>query len=46
MIVLNKRLPLDVKIPSKDTQIALDELESKKSKSFSSVEALFDELES
>jgi len=45
MIVLNKGLPFDVKIPSKDTQIALDELASKKGKSFHSVDALFDELE-
>ncbi|MEA3331831.1 MAG: type II toxin-antitoxin system RelB/DinJ family antitoxin [Campylobacterota bacterium] len=46
MIVLNKGLPFDVKIPTKETQTALDELYVKKGKSFNSVDTLFDELDS
>ena len=45
MIVLNKGLPFEVKIPTKDTQKALDELEDHKGKSFKTVDALFDELD-
>ncbi len=46
MIVLNKGLPFDVKIPTKDTQKALDELESHKGKSFKNMDELFDDLDS
>jgi DNA-damage-inducible protein J len=46
MIVLNKGLPFDVKLPTKETQTALDELEVHKGKSFDSVDDLFDELDS
>ena len=46
MIVLNKGLPFEVKIPTKETQKALDELESQKGKSFKSVDELFDDLDS
>ncbi|MFK5881030.1 MAG: type II toxin-antitoxin system RelB/DinJ family antitoxin [Sulfurospirillum sp.] len=45
MIVLNKGLPFEVKIPTKDTQKALEELESKKGKSFQNVDELFEELD-
>jgi len=46
MIVLNKGLPFDVKIPTKETQKAMNELESRTGKSFKSVDDLFDDLES
>jgi len=46
MIVLNNGLPFEVKIPTKETQKALDELESKKGKSFKTVDELFDDLDS
>jgi len=45
MIVLNNGLPFEVKIPTKDTQKALDELKSKKGQRFNSVDELFDDLE-
>jgi DNA-damage-inducible protein J len=46
MVVLNKGLPFDVKIPTKETQNALDDLKAHKGESFANVEALFDELDS
>ena len=46
MIVLNKGLPFEIKIPTKETKIAMQELEEKKGKTFSNVDALFDELDS
>lgn len=46
MVVLNKGLPFDVKIPTKETQSALDDLKTHKGESFDNVEALFDELDS
>ena len=46
MIVLNKGLPFELKIPNEATQKALHELESKKGKSFKNVEELFDDLDS
>lgn len=45
MVVMNKGLPFEVKIPNIETQKALKELEEKKGKTFSSVDALFDELD-
>ena len=45
MIVMNKGLPFDVKIPSQETQRALDELKEKKGKSFKSVNELFEDLD-
>ena len=45
MIVMHKGLPFDVKIPTKETEIALKELENKEGKSFKSVDALFDDLD-
>jgi DNA-damage-inducible protein J len=45
MIVLNKGLPFEVKIPTEETAKAIKELEEKKGKTFSNVDALFDELD-
>ena len=45
MIVLNKGLPFELKIPNSDTQKALHELETKKGKSFKNVDELFDDLD-
>ena len=46
MIVLNKGLPFELKIPNDKTKLALHELETKKGKSFKNVDELFDELDS
>ncbi len=46
MIVMHQGLPFDVKIPTKETQKALDELKRKDGKSFKSVDELFDDLDS
>jgi len=46
MIVLNNGLPFEVKIPTKETQKALSELEDKKGKSYTNVDDLFNELDS
>ncbi len=46
MIVLNQGLPFDLKIPTKETSNALNELETKKGKSFQSAQDLFDDLDS
>ena len=46
MVVMNKGLPFEVKIPNDETLKALKELEDKKGKTFSSVDALFDDLDS
>ena len=45
MIVLNNGLPFDVKIPTKETQKALNELDSKKGKKFNNLDELFDDLD-
>ena len=45
MIVMHQGLPFDVRIPSKETQKALDELKARDGKSFKSVDALFDDLD-
>jgi len=45
MIVMHKGLPFDVKIPSKETQKALDELKLKKGKHFKNVDELFKDLD-
>ncbi len=45
MIVLNNGLPFDVKIPNKETQKALRELENKEGKSFKNVDDLFADLD-
>ena len=46
MIVLNKGLPFELKIPNNDTKKALHELETRKGKSFKNVDELFDDLDS
>ena len=45
MIVLNNGLPFEVKIPTEDTQKALDELSSEKGKKFKNTDALFEDLD-
>lgn len=45
MIVMNNGLPFDVKIPNKETQKALDELQTREGKSFKSVDDLFADLD-
>ena len=45
MVVMNKGLPFEVKIPNTDTQKALNELKERKGKTFSNVDALFDDLD-
>lgn len=42
---LHKGLPFEVRLPNAATQAAIDELESGKGKRFSSVKALFDDLD-
>lgn len=42
---LQKGLPFEVKLPTKETQKALKELESRDGKKFASVDALFEDLE-
>jgi DNA-damage-inducible protein J len=46
MIVLNKGLPFELKIPNDKTKLALHELEAKKGKNFKNVDELFDDLDS
>jgi DNA-damage-inducible protein J len=46
MVVMNKGLPFEVKIPNDETNNALKELKERKGKTFSSVDALFDDLDS
>ena len=46
MIVLNKGLPFELKIPNDDTKKALKELEEKKGDTYINVDALFDDLDS
>lgn len=45
MIVMHQGLPFEVKIPNKETQKALDELEAKNGKSFKNIDDLFEDLE-
>ncbi|MDM8552484.1 type II toxin-antitoxin system RelB/DinJ family antitoxin [Desulfobacterales bacterium HSG2] len=45
MIVLNNGLPFEVKIPTEDTQKALDELSSKKGEKFKNTDDLFEDLD-
>jgi len=46
MIVLNKGLPFELKIPNNETKQALYELENKKGKTFKNIDELFDDLDS
>ncbi len=45
MIVLNRGLPFELKIPNKETKQALHELKTKKGKTFNNVDELFAELD-
>ena len=45
MVVMNKGLPFEVKIPNNDTKKALKELEERKGDTFTNVDALFDDLD-
>ncbi|MCK5855152.1 MAG: type II toxin-antitoxin system RelB/DinJ family antitoxin [Sulfurovaceae bacterium] len=45
MIVMNNGLPFDVKIPNKETQKALIELQNREGKSFKNVDDLFADLD-
>ena len=45
MVVLNQGMPFELKLPTKETQKALKELEQKKGKSFDNIEQLFDDLD-
>jgi DNA-damage-inducible protein J len=45
MVVANKGLPFDVKLPTKEFKKSIDELENKKGKSFKDVDELFKDLD-
>ena len=45
MVVMNKGLPFEVKIPNNNTKKALKELEERKGDTFTNVDALFDDLD-
>jgi DNA-damage-inducible protein J len=45
MIVLNKGLPFELKIPNLETRQALYELETKEGKTFNNVDELFTDLD-
>ncbi len=46
MVVANKGLPFDVKIPTKEFKKSIDELKNKDGKSFKNVNELFKDLDS
>ena len=46
MVVANKGLPFDVKIPTKEFKASINELENKKGKSFKTTDELFKDLDS
>ena len=46
MVVMNKGLPFEVKIPNNDTEKALKELKERKGDTYANVDALFDDLDS
>ncbi len=46
MVVANKGLPFDVKIPTKEFKNSIEELETKKGKSFNTTDELFKDLDS
>jgi len=45
MVVANKGLPFDVKIPTKEFKNSIEELETKKGKSFDTTNELFKDLD-
>jgi len=46
MVVANKGLPFEVKLPSKAFQKSMDELDAKKGKTFKTTDELFKDLDS
>jgi DNA-damage-inducible protein J len=46
MIVLNKGIPFNIKIPTKETESALNELTKKQGKTFKNTDDLFKDLDS
>jgi len=46
MIVLNKGLPFELKIPNNETRQALHELEARDGKTFDNIDELFADLDS
>lgn len=46
MVVANKGLPFDVKIPTKEFKKSIDELENKNGKKFNTIDELFKDLDS
>ena len=46
LVVANKGLPFDVKIPTEKLQKSMDELEKKDGKSFKNTDELFEDLDS
>jgi len=46
MIVLNKGLPFELKLPNNDTIQALEELQNRDGKTFNNVDELFADLDS
>jgi len=46
MIVLNKGLPFELKLPNNDTIQALEELQNKNGETFNNVDELFADLDS
>ena len=46
MVVANKGLPFDVKIPTKEFKNSMDELETRRGKSFNNTDELFKDLDS
>ncbi|MDK9692631.1 MAG: type II toxin-antitoxin system RelB/DinJ family antitoxin [Sulfurimonas sp.] len=45
LVVANKGLPFEVKMPSKKLQKSMDELENRDGKSFKNVDELFEDLD-
>ena len=45
MVVANKGLPFEVKIPTKEFKNSINELETKKGQSFNSTDELFQDLD-
>jgi len=45
MVVANKGLPFEVKLPTNEFKKAIDEVENKKGKSFKNIDELFKDLD-
>ncbi|MDO8455222.1 MAG: type II toxin-antitoxin system RelB/DinJ family antitoxin [Sulfurimonas sp.] len=45
LIVVNRGLPFDVKLPTKEFKKSIDELENRDGKNFKSVDELFEDLD-